>query len=431
MDANFSTHVAGDVAVIYPENSPKLVSRLISILQETSSSLNAESTLNIKCLGGHIKRKSRLGEVKKCTLGRLFSSFLDIGGTPQRGFFEGLALHTTNEEEKEKLNELSSAEGTDLYYDYCVREKRNYIEVLEDFKSARPCLAKLLELLPRLQPRHYSIANSGMICQDEVHLCVAVATSKTPYGRIRAGVCSSHLSSLSPGDQVIFWIRSGSFKMPIQSHAGVHVALPPLILVGPGTGVAPMRALLQERKVAHEKQNLSVPPQLRTILFFGCRKRECDFLYSDEIISASQEKNDEIPVDPDVFITPSATVVVAFSRDQAKKVYVTNKIEEHGASVWNLLQQVSDCRRYLPFKRLTTIRMYVTDTTTCSLCIPFIIIIKGATVFISGSAKNMPADVRKSFMNVIRSHGHKTEDEAKNALQVMERNGKYVVEAWS
>ena len=362
-DAMFSTHVAGDVAVIYPENNPKLVSRLISILRETNSNLNAESILSIKCLTGHIKRKSRLGEVKRCTLGRLLSSFLDIGGMPQRGFFEGISLHTTNEEEKEKLNELSSAEGTDLYYDYCVREKRNYIEVLEDFKSARPCLAKLLELLPRLQPRHYSIANSGMICPDEVHLCVAVATSKTPYGRIRAGVCSSYLSSLSPGDQVIFWIRSGSFKMPIQSPAGVHDALLPLVLVGPGTGVAPMRALLQEWKVAHEKQNLGVPPQLRTVLFFGCRKRESDFLYADEITSASQASNDEIPADPDVFITPSATVVVAFSRDQAKKVYVTNKIEEHGASVWNLLQKVSYCRRYLPFKRLTTIRIYVTDQT--------------------------------------------------------------------
>ena len=346
MDTKFSRHVAGDVAVIYPENSPKLMNRLISILQDSSCNLNAETILNVKCLPGYIKRKSRLGEVKMCTLGRLLSSFLDIGGMPQRGFFEGLALHTTNEEEKEKLNELSSAEGTDLYYDYCVREKRNYIEVLEDFKSARPCLAKLLELLPRLQPRHYSIANSGMICQDEVHLCVAVASSKTPYGRVRVGVCSSYLSSLSPGDQVVLWIRSGSFKMPVSNSVGAHDDLPPLILIGPGTGVAPMRALLQERRAAHEKQDINVPTQLRTILFFGCRKRESDFLYSNEITGTSQNDGEKIQEDHDVFTAPSATVVVAFSRDQAKKIYVTHKIEEHGESVWNLLQQVSISSAY-------------------------------------------------------------------------------------
>ena len=333
-------HVAGDVAVIYPEIDPKLVNRLISILQETDSSLNAESILDVKCLPEYIKRKSRLGEVKRCTLGRLLTTFLDIGGMPQRGFFEGLALHATNEEEQEKLNELCSAEGTDLYYDYCVREKRNYIEVLEDFRSTRPCLAKLLELLPRLQPRHYSIANSGTVCQDEVHLCVAVASSKTPYGRIRVGVCSSYLSSLSPGDQVVFWIRSGSFRMLVQSPKDAYNDLAPLILVGPGTGVAPMRALLQERKAAYARQEFNVAPQLRTILFFGCRKRECDFLYSDEIACTSLNGNNTKSGDPDVFITPSATVVVAFSRDQERKIYVTHKIEEHGASVWNLLQQV-------------------------------------------------------------------------------------------
>ena len=335
------THVAGDVAVIYPENNPKLVSRLISMIQETDSSLNADTKLNIKCLPGHIKRKSRLGEVKMCTLGRLLSSFLDIGGLPQRGFFEGLALHTSNEEEKEKLSELSSAEGTDLYYDYCVREKRNYIEALEDFRSVRPCLSKLLELLPLLQPRHYSIANSGMVCQDEVHLCVAVASSKTPYGRVRVGVCSSYLSSLSPGDQVVLWIRSGSFKMPMKNPLSAGDDQTPLILVGPGTGVAPMRALLQERKAAHKNEELSGTPQLRTILFFGCRKRESDFFYSDEITNSTQNGNDEETKDPDVFISPSATVVVAFSRDQVKKMYVTHKIEEHGASVWDLLQQVN------------------------------------------------------------------------------------------
>lgn len=133
-------NVAGDVATIYPINDPDLVNRMIGILHKDQSNLQVDTIINIKCLSSYVKRKSRLKEVQSCGLYRLFSSFLDIAGIPQRGFFEGLAGYAKNNDEKEKLIELSSAEGTDLYYDYCLREKRNYVEVLEDFKSARPPL---------------------------------------------------------------------------------------------------------------------------------------------------------------------------------------------------------------------------------------------------------------------------------------------------
>ena len=332
-------HVAGDVATVYPINDANLVSRMISILRVNEKFLDGDSVLSIKCLPGFVKRKSRLKQVDNVKLGRLFSSFIDIAGLPQRGFFEGLAQYATNDEEKEKLAEISSAEGTDLYYDYCIKEKRNYVEVLEDFKSARPPLSRLLELLPVLQPRHYSIANSGVVCAAEVHLCVAVTSSKTPYGRVRVGVCSGYLSSLSPGDQVLFWVRSGSFKLPIRS-AGAEGEDPPMILVGPGTGVAPMRALIQERRTVYDCRR-TLPHSVtisesNTVLFFGCRSRGNDFLYSEE-----WQSNNALNVDPDVFNGPSETMIVAFSRDQPQKIYVTDKIKEHGAHVWKLLCDVS------------------------------------------------------------------------------------------
>jgi sulfite reductase alpha subunit-like flavoprotein len=332
-------HVAGDVATVYPINDAGLVTRMLSILRANDEYLDADSVLSIKCLPGFVKRKSRLKQVDCIRLGRLFSSFIDIAGLPQRGFFEGLAQYATNDEEKEKLVEISSAEGTDLYYDYCIKEKRNYVEVLEDFRSVRPPLSRLLELLPVLQPRHYSIANSGLVCAAEVHLCVAVTSSKTPYGRVRVGLCSGYLSSLSPGDQVMFWLRSGSFKLPVRS-AGAEWKRPPMILVGPGTGVAPMRALIQERRTVYD--SCRVPPRTdtlsesNTILFFGCRSRDNDFLYSEEWPS-----NNAVTGDPDVFNGPSETMVVAFSRDQPQKIYVTDKIKEHGLHVWKLLCDVS------------------------------------------------------------------------------------------
>ena len=342
-----NTHLAGDVATIYPVNDPDLVARIIAVVKVGEANLTARSAIKIKCLKGYVKRKSRVGDIDGCTLSRLFSSFLDIAGVPQRGFFEGLASYATSEEEKEKLLEICSGEGTDLYYDYCLKEKRNYVEVLEDFRTARPPLHKLLELLPVLQPRHYSIANSGLLHPNEIQLCVAVTSSKTPYGRVRLGVCSAYLSSLNVGDEVVLWVREGSFKLPLLPNQGdsTKLQIQHMILIGPGTGVAPMRALIQERRVILGD---NIGHRWHTLLFFGCRSRNNDFLYSNEWESikfqergrcAGEENSAE---DPDVFEGSTECVVVAFSRDQPNKVYVTDKIREHGAAVWRLLTEVSE-----------------------------------------------------------------------------------------
>lgn len=164
-----TSHFAGDVAVIYPVNDPNLVARMIARLGKANENLLPESIINIKSLPTCVKRKSRLSELNCCRLDRLFSSFLDIAGVPQRGFFEGVAEFTENNDEKEKLMEISSAEGTDLFYDYCLKEKRNYVEVLEDFKTVNIPLSRLLSFLPVLQPRQYSIANSGLVSDNEVN----------------------------------------------------------------------------------------------------------------------------------------------------------------------------------------------------------------------------------------------------------------------
>ena len=399
------SHTAGDVATIYPLNHSLLVMRLIAILNRSNSipgfigENDAEYTtstlINLKCLSGFVKRSSRIAEFDCCSLGRLFSSFMDIAGMPQRGFFEGLASYTENIDEKDKLFEIASAEGTDLYYDYCVKEKRNYIEVLEDFKTAKPSLSRLLELIPVLQPRHYSIANSGLVENNEIHLCVAVVSTKTPYGRERTGVCSGYISSLAVNDQVLFWIRSGSLRLPslpsysmgadsagtpishLEANIGNsevndllkntaiknllsqnNMSLPKMILIGPGTGIAPMRALIRERKCAFERMKQMIsesgsvsknPSSINTLLFFGCRNRENDFLYGEEWMNLKASSRmtancslvDSIEIqDPDIFVGSSESVIVAFSRDQKDKVYVTDKIKQHGQLVWSLIDEV-------------------------------------------------------------------------------------------
>lgn len=396
------SHTAGDVATIYPLNHALLVTRMIAILNrsthnpgiytENDTKYTTSTLISLRCLPGFVKRRSRITEFECCSLGRLFSSFMDVAGMPQRGFFEGLALYTENTDEKEKLLEIASAEGTDLYYDYCVKEKRNYIEVLEDFKTAKPSLSQILELIPVLQPRHYSIANSGMVENNEIHLCVAVVSTKTPYGRERTGVCSGYISSLALNDQVLLYIRSGSLRLPSPPSYSINtnsadtsndpnienserndlkivtamknvdspsnVSLPKMILIGPGTGIAPMRALIRERKYVFQRmKQMNSASDIEsnntsfnhTLLFFGCRNRDNDFLYGEEwttLKTSSRITGNNSVVDnygtqdPDAFVGSSESVIVAFSRDQKDKVYVTDKIKQHGQLVWSHINEV-------------------------------------------------------------------------------------------
>jgi sulfite reductase alpha subunit-like flavoprotein len=190
----------------------------------------------------------------------------------------------------------------------------------------------------------------------QLDLCVAVTSTKTRLGRLRQGLCSNYLASLSQGDRVVFWIRKGTFKAP-----SIEV---PLIMIGPGTGVAPMRAFLQERKQQQQERiipnsdgnlnSIASPPPLpseeqisvqspqaspprtgSTVLFFGCRKRQSDFLYECEWRPNSA-------ADADFYSDREGniSVITAFSRDQESKLYVTHKIRTHADLVWQALEQV-------------------------------------------------------------------------------------------
>jgi sulfite reductase alpha subunit-like flavoprotein len=98
----------------------------------------------------------------------LFTNILDLAGIPQRSFIEGMIPYATSDEERDKLLELSSTQGIDLYFDYCIREKRNYVEFFEDFKSCRPPLEKIIEHISVIKPRHYSIASYDIDSPNQV-----------------------------------------------------------------------------------------------------------------------------------------------------------------------------------------------------------------------------------------------------------------------
>ena len=267
-----------------------------------------------------------------------------------------------------------------------------------------------------------------------------MATSKTPYGRRKIGLCSGFLSRLTMDETVLVWVRKGAFSLdkylsPLSNNGNpstvlvkekMTLPLPPptsssssmlsspstsssstippvittLILVGPGTGVAPMRSIMQERLTIQEPTK---PP--RSVLFFGCRKQQHDYLYENEWSSLARCDNgnirDMIDDMGDTNDNKEAVVVTAFSRDQPQKIYVTDKIRQHGSLVWSLLNPHT-----VPSTR--------------------------SIVFVSGAAKRMPADVRQAFCDVICTYGENyNQESAGMLLQRMEKEGRYIVEAWS
>ena len=323
-------------------------------------------------------RKTRISSIT-CTLFDLFSKVLDIGSVPTRSFFEEMAAFATIGEEKEKLLELSSGEGTDLYWDYCVRERRNYVEILEDFKSVRPPLEKLLEHIPLVRPRHYSIASSPSEQGDCIDLCVAVVKRRTPYRRDVMGLCSGFLAGVRPGQSVFICIRKGilsSCKLRENMNS-------PAILIGPGTGVAPMRSFLREIATAH-RDGAGQQNTLNLMLFFGCRKMSADYLYEKEWKTFDHSKGNQWLV-----------VDCAFSQDQQTKDYVTHRIRNRGQELWGLLQSPDCC------------------------------------VLVSGSAKKMPDDVKLALKDVMKQYGGLDEAATERRLSDMMRSKHYVVEAWS
>src|SRR5690606_31013175 len=176
-------------------------------------------------------------------------------------------------------------------YNYNQKEKRTYVEVFEDFSSVKLPLDYLLDIIPPIQPRYFSISSSQLMTPNQVHITVAIVKFKTPYKRIRKGMCSSWLESLDPtkNDKIFVpvWIRKGTMNLPKEPTT-------PIIMVGPGTGFAPFRSFIQTRAFQAKTSTVGT-----TILFFGNRKEKMDFLYSEELKSLDKPFK----------------VITAFSRD--------------------------------------------------------------------------------------------------------------------
>ncbi|CAG0913295.1 unnamed protein product [Notodromas monacha] len=294
----------------------------------------------------------------------------DLRALPRRYFFELLRQVTPSEMERERLAELLDPMNQQDLWNYCHRPKRTSLETLRDFPSAAKALPReyLFDLFTPIKPRAFSIASSHGFDSSKLEILVAVVEFKTKMHAPRKGLCSNFLSLAETGCKVPVWVRRGTFSFPQEVGK-------PAILIGPGTGVAPFRALMQELFSSSTK-----PPK-PFVLYFGCRNRANDYFFENEWKSFED--------------AGFLQCFVAFSRDQNVKVYVQNKIVENSTAVWELIN---------------------TDL---------------ASVFLAGNAKQMPTDVHDALITVFRKEGKMNEDEADDYFQQLESSGRFQQETWA
>ncbi|KAI6784529.1 sulfite reductase [NADPH] component-like protein [Emericellopsis cladophorae] len=229
---------------------------------------------------------------------------VDILGKPPKRFYEGLAEYATDEVQKKKLEQLAGAEGADEFKRRSEVDTSTYVDILEEFTSARPSFHDLLKIVSPLKRREYSIASAQAVTPTSVALMIVVVDWVDPKGRTRYGHASHYLSRLTPGTPVTASVKPSVMKLPTNDKA-------PLIMAGLGTGLAPFRAFVQYRAMqkAQGKEIGSI------LLYLGSRHQREEYLYGEEW---------EAYLDSGVVTLIGA----AFSRDQPQKIYIQDRMRQ-------------------------------------------------------------------------------------------------------
>ena len=303
------SYEVGDHVGVYGANSPDTVSKVATLLQMSPDYAFV------------MEKDPKSGDLlepftsRPITLGFALTHYVDVLSSPSKGALRALSAFVEDDEEKQKVLYLSQQDGCQEYQDTIIKKKKSLLEFMQEIPSAKPTLGAFLgSIAPRLKPRYYSISSSPMLHPRSMHITCAVVQDTTPTGRVHHGIASAFLQSCTVGDKIRIYHRSSAFKLPESGHGC------PIIMVGPGTGIAPFRGFIQERQYAMERgQTVG-----EALLFFGCRHRDQDYLYRQELENALQSG-------------ALTDLIVAFSRETTNKIYVQDKIRENQEAILDLL----------------------------------------------------------------------------------------------
>ena len=305
------TYQPGDHLAIGPFNNPALVKRVTSRFD-----LDPNATIRLRTTASGTTFLPTNTNVR---IGDLLSAYVELQDPATRKQIAVLADYAQCPPEKARLLELAGDDaGSRARYRTEVTERRrSLLDLLEESPSCQLPFEMYLSMLPRLSPRFYSISSSPLVEEGRCSITVGVVDgpARSGHGEYH-GTCSTYLSLRGRGDSVFAFVRkpTSTFRLPDDSQA-------PIIMVGPGTGLAPFRGFLQHRS-ALKARGMKVG---NSLLFFGCRSADEDFLYRSELEEFVQQGVTEL--------------FTAFSRVPGKpKTYVQDRIVEQRDLVWRTIR---------------------------------------------------------------------------------------------
>ena len=326
----------GDSMAVYPTNDPRLVDEIITTLGAKGDELVPAA-----------KTQKPLREA-------LLRDYSVTQPTPK--FLKAIASRASAAPLLQELLSADRKQDLDTYL-----WGMEVIDFLIEHPSVKFTPEEFVGLLTKLQPRLYSVASSLRAYPEQVHFIVDVVRYES-HGRARNGVCSSFMAD-----------RAEKAPVPVYPSSAKHFHLPddpntPIIMVGPGTGVAPFRAFLQERQAIGAKG--------KNWLFFGAQREKCDYAYREDF---AQFKRDGILTRLDC----------AFSRDQAHKIYVQTRMLENAAEIWKWLDS------------------------------------EGAQFFVCGDARRMAKDVDAALRKIVQEHGGRSVTDANEYVEKLKSDKRY------
>lgn len=380
----------GDHLAVWPSNSNENVKQFLKCFGLTDK---AQTVFSLKALDStvHIPFPTPI------TFEAAIRHHLEISGPISRQTLVSIAPFAPNEASKKECLRLGGDKlvfATEIH-NKCLNLADALLSISKGVVWSTVPFVFLIELIAHLQPRYYSISSSSMSEKTSIHI-TAVVEAEEKDGRLVTGVATNllkdievHQNNTGAKTYASYDLEGpknkfSNFKLPVHVRRSTF-KLPsnpatPIILVGPGTGLAPMRGFIREKvKMVQNSENA---PQGKTLLFYGCRNREEDFLYKDEWPEYSKTLGENFEL------------VTAFSReDPSKKVYVQHKIAERSQEINELLQ-------------------------------------KGAFIYVCGDASRMARDVQTTFVEILTKERGITTDRATELIRSFKVQNRYQEDVW-
>ncbi|KAF1944367.1 NADPH-cytochrome P450 reductase [Clathrospora elynae] len=386
------SYTTGDHIAIWPNNAGREVDRVFKVLGKEDK---RHTVIAVRGLDPTAK----VPFPSPTTYDAAVRFHIEINAAVSRQLVSGISQFAPNEEIKAEMAKLGS--DKDYFKQNVTDRNLNLAQLLEISGKGQTWhkipFSFMFENMVKIQPRYYSISSSSLVQKDKISITAIVESIEKPGAPYALkGVTTNYLLALkqkqhgdpNPDPHNLNYSITGPRNKYDGIHVPVHVRhsnfkLPsdpskPIIMVGPGTGVAPFRGFIQERAAqAKAGQNVG-----KTILFFGCRKQSEDFIYADEWKQYQEAMGDKFEMH------------TAFSRDGPKKIYVQNKLEEAGEEVNKLLEQK-------------------------------------AYFYVCGDAAHMAREVNTVLGKIISKYRNVTETKGEEIVKAMRASNQYQEDVWS